>query len=101
MIDQEQDKMQCDTHGPAFMTYICQHLAENPRQTWHSHAPREGNEWPDAWCDLCHVAFMREGEWNNNNEEGLKVKLFCHRCYESHRFQNTSFVEVPEREVVD
>lgn len=88
-------------HGPAFQTFICQHLAEDPRQTWHSHRPSEGNQWPDAWCDLCHVAFAREGEWNGNNEEGLVVKLFCHRCYESHRSQRTHFDDVPEREAAE
>ena len=97
----EKRNMQCETHGPAFMTFICQHLAEDPRQTWHSHQPSEGNEWPDTWCDLCHLAFLHEGEWRDNNEKGLSVKLFCHRCYESHRSQQTRFNDVPEREAAE
>jgi hypothetical protein len=80
------DDVTCEVHGSAFKTYICEHLAANPKQKWFSDQ-HETNEWPDAWCTDCHEKFEREGEWNEKNEAGLRIVLFCHRCYEAHRAQ--------------
>lgn len=85
--------VQCHTHGPAFQTFICEHLFANPEQEWYSSAPSEDNRWPDAWCSICHEAYKTEGEWNERNENLLKIRLVCHRCYESRRALGT-FVEV-------
>jgi hypothetical protein len=86
MADSEQRKtIECEMHGPAFQAFICTHLATDPKQIWYSSNASEEDQWPDAWCSLCHEAFQREGEWNDKNENGLAIKLFCHRCYESHR----------------
>lgn len=73
----------CDAHGEAHATYVCEHLAGNPVQRWHSAAPSEDNRWPDAWCSQCNVEFLKEGEWNERNEEGLVPRILCHMCYES------------------
>ncbi len=100
MAYQQNKKIECETHGTAFMTFICEHLALDPRQIWYSHAPAKDNQWPDSWCSICHQAYMSEGQWNDKNEEELKIRLFCHRCYESHRAQG-KFVEIPEEEVSD
>jgi len=81
--------LECDTHGRAFRTYICEHLSAEPRQKWYSKSPTEQELWPDAWCSICYATFERDGEWNDSNAEGLKIKLFCHRCYESHRALGT------------
>ena len=90
----ELDKtLECKTHGRAFATYICEHLAANPQQEWYSEIPNEQKRWPDAWCSVCDEAFQSEGEWNERNESKLRIKLFCHHCYESHRAQGT-FVEL-------
>jgi len=87
--------IECDTHGPAFETYICEHLAANPFQTWFSSAPTKEDPWPDAWCSICHEAYQREGIWNERNEAYLRIKLFCHHCYEAHRTQG-NHVELTE-----
>ena len=84
------EEIDCDLHGKAFETFICQHLMENAVQTWYSIAPDSENRWPDAWCSVCHSAYLRENEWNDKNEGEIKVKLACHRCYEAHRALGTS-----------
>lgn len=87
-------KIECRVHGAAFETYICEHLAANPSQTWYSSAPTEQDQWPDAWCSTCHQAYLTQGEWNDKNEGVLKVRLFCDRCYNQHRALG-AWIEVP------
>ena len=76
------EKVSCDTHGEAYEAYVCKHLVGASGLTWHSHEPSEEHPWPDAWCGQCHVAFEREGEWNEKSEVGVNIKLICHQCYE-------------------
>ena len=71
------------------MTFVCEHLAENSHQAWCSSEPDDANRWPDAWCDVCDEAFMREGEWNEKNEGALEAKILCHHCYERRRADAT------------
>jgi hypothetical protein len=87
--------VECETHGSAFQTFIRVHLAADPRQVWYSSRANEQDRWPDSWCSICHEAFQQQGEWNDKNENGLTIKLLCHRCYESRRAQGTH-VEVPD-----
>lgn len=72
----------CGTHGSSAATFVCKHLAENPAQRWHCGYPEEDDQWPDAWCDECNVAYEREGEWNERNEVVSDVKLLCSGCYD-------------------
>jgi hypothetical protein len=96
MADSEQRKtIECEMHGSAFETFICTHLAGDPKQIWFSRNATEEDQWPAAWCSLCREAFEREDEWNDKNQNGLAIKLFCHRCYESYRAQGTH-IEVPD-----
>ena len=87
--------IECETHGQAFETFICVHLAADPQHVWYSSNANEQDRWPDSWCSVCHEAYQQQGEWNEKNENGLEVKLFCHRCYETHRAQGT-FIQVPD-----
>ena len=80
-------RIECDTHGPAYKTYVCEHLVNDPRQEWFSREPEEGNLWPDAWCSDCDAKFMSDGEWNENNH--CRIVLLCHHCYEDKRSQGT------------
>ncbi len=84
----ESERIRCDTHGPGFSTYVCEHLVANPAQEWFSSDPTEDNKWPDAWCAACDVFFQQEAEWNERNEGKMKIKLLCHRCYEQFRSQS-------------
>ena len=94
----EIEEVKCCLHGKAYQTFVCKHLVGNPAQTWYSTAPNPENEWPDSWCSVCHVAYLREGQWNEKNECGLDVKLLCHHCYEDKRALG-GWVEVPEGEL--
>ena len=75
-------KIKCPTHGEAYATYVCGHLARDPLQKWYCDFPSEENPWPDSWCRICEQAFHREGEWNEKNEGALDLTLICHCCYE-------------------
>lgn len=77
----------CASHKTGFETFVCGHLAKDPAQEWFSEAPTEANPWPDAWCRTCNQAFEEQGEWNGQNEGKMRIKLLCHRCYESARAQ--------------
>jgi hypothetical protein len=85
MSDSKQ--IDCETHGPAFKTYVCEHLASDPKQEWFAREPEEGNPWPDAWCGACDEQFMREGQWTDQNH--CKIVLLCHHCYETKRSMGT------------
>ena len=88
MIKPEQ--IECVEHGKATMTFVCEHLACEPHQTWHSLPPDSDDRWPDAWCSSCHANYQLENEWNEKNEGALTAKLICHRCYEASRALGTS-----------
>jgi hypothetical protein len=75
----------CGTHGHGEQTFICEHLVTQPEQPWFSNPPTDEDRWPDAWCAQCERVFQEEGEWNDQNSNRLKIKLLCHRCYESLR----------------
>jgi len=76
------DKVTCDTHGEAFSTFVCEHLLRGSGLEWYSAEPTDDNQWPDAWCEKCHTAYAKEGEWNEKSEVGVKITLLCHLCYE-------------------
>lgn len=75
--------VECATHGPANDTYVCVHLAAQPRQRWYCDYPSADNAWPDAWCADCEREFQRYGEWNEDNEAGSDIEMLCHYCYEA------------------
>lgn len=85
--EQERVSVQCDEHGTAWATYVCQHLTAEPKQEWFSNEPNLENRWPDAWCAICDRIFEEQGEWNRENEGRAPIKLLCHHCYERFRKQ--------------
>ena len=78
----DDDSITCDSHGKAPATYLCGHLADDPVQRWHGAHRTPDNAWPDSWCDRCNAAYLRDGEWTDENSQGLNLKIFCSRCYE-------------------
>jgi len=78
----DDDTVTCATHGDSAATFICGHLAADPVQRWHGNPASVDNLWPDAWCDRCNEAFLREGEWNEANSSGLGLKILCSGCYD-------------------
>lgn len=89
----DDNSIQCSEHGKAIATYVCEHLAMNPKQRWYCDYPSEDNRWPDAWCEQCDTEFQKEGEWNEENEDAVKIKLICNHCYESGLASSVDCVE--------
>lgn len=81
-MNDESETISCDEHGESQATFVCEHLIAEPVQRWHCNAPSEDNRWPDAWCEKCDAEFLKEGEWNENNEKNVRIKLLCAECYE-------------------
>ena len=81
MPDSE-DRIKCPTHGEANCTYVCSHLASDPRQRWYCNYPSNDDPYPDAWCSACEQAFQQQGEWNEANKQTSNVRVFCHYCYD-------------------
>ena len=77
------NSIQCAQHDESVAAYVCEHLAENPKQQWYCDYPSEENQFPDAWCERCDAEFQKEGEWNEHNEGASKIKLICQGCYEA------------------
>jgi hypothetical protein len=87
--------IQCDGHGEAYETYVCEHLMKKAAQVWFSDYPGEDNPWPDAWCAKCDVAYQREGEWNERNESEMRIKLVCSACYVERRMRSVESLAGP------
>jgi hypothetical protein len=84
-------ELTCEQHGTAYTTFVCVHLLENSHQGWYSSAPTSEDPWPDAWCHICDEIFMREGEWNEKNEDASDIRILCHLCYEARRLTATGY----------
>jgi hypothetical protein len=85
MNEEIRRELNCEVHGSAFSTYICDHLFASPNQKWFSGAVSDSDPWPDAWCEQCNELFDQQGEWNDKNSGGLKARVLCHHCYQVHR----------------
>jgi hypothetical protein len=92
-MSDDSDSIECPTHGPSRETYICEHLAQNGRQRWHCAYPTEDNPWPDAWCDLCNAEYLKHGEWNDENNGSIKIKMLCSACYEDRRAESVDIAD--------
>jgi hypothetical protein len=79
--------VQCEEHGESEPAFIRSHLLEDAAQLWCSSEPTPENLYPDAWCAKCDVKFQRFGEWNEENEHAISIKLVCQGCYQKLRAQ--------------
>ena len=79
----------CEEHGPAQEAFVCDHLLSNPAQVWCLSSPTTDEPFPDAWCLVCDAEFQTFGEWNEQNEAFVPIKLICQHCYAKHRIKNT------------
>ena len=75
----------CEKHGDRRKAYVCEHLLRGMHLGFFS-AEEAGNPHPDAWCTRCDDVRIAHGgssgEWNDQSESLLKVKLVCGDCYE-------------------
>lgn len=83
-------KVECDTHGTADATFLCQHLVGGEGLGFNLGYDPENLDalCPDAWCDECEKVLDAEGGWNNESEEFAGIKLLCSHCYEDIREKN-------------
>ena len=83
-------KVECDTHGTAVATFVCQHLVGGEKLGFNlGYDPEQPDDlYPDAWCDECESVLEAEGEWNEKSEEFAGIKLLCAHCYEDTRNKN-------------
>jgi len=88
-VSEPETKVACGERGTTTAaTYLCRHLSNGVAVGFHSF-PREGDPWPDAWCDACHARFLAAGgEWTEASEAGLEMQLVCAYCYERFRDRN-------------
>jgi hypothetical protein len=84
------DTVHCDLHGDRRKAYVCSHLLHGVRQGFVT-VPEEEltNPYPDAWCYKCE-SIRQEfgGEWSQENESLITVKLVCGDCYEEIKEKN-------------
>ncbi|HET9364396.1 MAG TPA: DUF2199 domain-containing protein [Candidatus Angelobacter sp.] len=83
------DKIQCNTHGECFKTYICTHLTGEAAGLGFNYSESDDNPFPDAWCDNCEIIRAAHDGWNEESEKLTKIVLLCSGCYERARIRNT------------
>lgn len=79
--------IQCDKHGEAAATFVCQHIVDglfrHERLGFFWTVDDPGNPHPDAWCAECEERVkLTHGEWEGAALEHLKPKTLCSECYE-------------------
>ncbi|MCW8987136.1 MAG: hypothetical protein OQK75_05630 [Gammaproteobacteria bacterium] len=84
------NKIECEAHGSADITFVCQHLVGGEHLGFNlGYDPEEPDElYPAAWCDECERVLEEEGEWNDKSEAFADIKLLCAHCYEDTRERN-------------
>lgn len=78
--------VQCSTHGPQPMTFVCQHVVHGLTRRervgffW---ASDPDNPRSDAWCSECNDRVgATDGEWIGDALEHLDPKVLCGACYD-------------------
>ncbi|GAA5218506.1 DUF6882 domain-containing protein [Corallincola platygyrae] len=91
-MSDEQNKMECSTHGKNSTTFICHHLSEGENLGFHMGFDPDDPDalYPDAWCDKCDEVLEKEGEWNDVSEAFANIKMVCSGCYQEIRERNWS-----------
>lgn len=84
------DKIQCDTHGECFATFVCTHLlVESAGLGFNRNEPDDEEPFPDAWCDNCEIIRVAHDGWDEESEKLAEISMICSGCYERARIRNT------------
>jgi hypothetical protein len=80
-------KVICSEHGPQDESFVCQHIVTSLYSgiAVGFHWPAESMQLhPDAWCTACEIrrASAPNGDWNDELNEMLGIKILCGACYE-------------------
>ncbi|HEY3360205.1 MAG TPA: hypothetical protein VGQ83_43540, partial [Polyangia bacterium] len=81
------ERVECD-HGDGVATFVCRHLRDGVACGYHCGDDDPDDRWPDAWCDACEVARVREGGWNDAAEGEADISLVCQHGYEAAKERN-------------
>lgn len=89
----------CDIHGDQEETFVCQHivysLVNENRVGFHYPAESDILR-PDAWCAECeNTRIEAGGDWNDELNERLNVKLLCGKCYDIAKSINSKLMNKP------
>jgi len=82
----------CAIHGEAAPAFVCSHLAGHSVGlgfNWSEPDEDDEDQSPSGWCDNCDLIFEAHGEWNEESEKLIQIKLLCIRCFEQARIRNT------------
>lgn len=77
----------CDLHGKQQQTFVCEHLVHGEGLGFHQADDRE-NPRPDAWCSRCDLLRRAHGDWTEESEMQVGVKLLCGACYDRAKERN-------------
>jgi hypothetical protein len=81
------DKVQCETHGECFQTFVCTHLVGEAAGLGFNR--NEETPFPDAWCDNCEIIRAAHDGWGEESEKLAEIVMLCSGCYERARIRNT------------
>ncbi len=80
--------IKCERHGVGAKAFVCGHLLHGQRLGFHFDSNDIG-PYPDAWCSECEgIRAAHGGEWNDESEALIEVRLVCGSCYEEIRSRN-------------
>jgi hypothetical protein len=85
----------CRTHGDAYATSVCRHLARDPKQRWFGGYPTNKDPWPAAWCESCNRRRSRQGR--RAKADRSEVVTLCHCCYEDARSTGSTYLSADAR----
>jgi hypothetical protein len=77
----------CDLHGKQQQTFVCEHLVHGEGLGFFQ-ADEQENPRPDAWCSRCELIRQAHGDWTEESEKLLGVKLLCGACYDRAKERN-------------
>jgi len=84
----EPRKIHCQTHGDNREAFVCGHLVRGSNLGFFV-ADDPTNPYPDAWCSGCERSRLENGgEWTEESEALLGIKLVCGECYREIRTRN-------------
>lgn len=79
--------IECQAHEKQRSAFVCNHLIGANKvgfnEAFDTVEDMELGEDDgfQAWCDQCEAKRQKEGEWNDNSQALVEIKLVCEKCY--------------------
>ena len=80
-MSQPINTVDCGLHGKQQQTFVCEHLVHGEGLGFFQ-ADDQENPRPDAWCAGCELLRKEHGDWTEESEKLIGVKLLCGACYD-------------------